>query len=81
MNWIFLVIGFLIGFLFFLICLGVWNASRIYGVFRIDRRDLDKLRFRLEFSKDPASISPTITKFVLFKVEAAELKPLEEPNE
>ena len=77
MNWIFLLIGFFIGLFTFLIMLGVYHAARIYGIFRVDRRNLDKFRFRLEFTKDPTSINDN-TKYILFKIEDAELKSIEE---
>lgn len=73
MNWLFLLIGFAIGIIFSLIYL----TTRIYGVFRIDRNDLARLRFRLEFTKEPTTINPKTTKIVIFKVEPIKFRELE----
>ena len=72
MNWLFLIIGVVIGFLISKIAVTIYLASRIYGNMYVDKSRENKFIFRLEFTADPERISYN-NKYIMFRIKKANL--------
>ena len=72
MNWLFLIIGIIIGFLVSKMASAIYLASRIYGNMYVDKSRENKFIFRLEFTADPEHISYN-NKYIIFRIKKANL--------